>query len=253
MPGKRDNPYGIPGEGPSGDVPAGDGSIFEPLDGPPEKSIYEPLDGSAPAWPPFRPGGPAGGAAAPERGATGPAPPGPSGRAATPGQTFVLAGWGNRLAAIIIDNVVTLALLLCITVPAGVALGLTVPEAAAYFTLLDQRLSTISDPRPLQAVLGAQLIAQPLVIAWFLKNWKGQTPGKRLMRIRVVRADGGNIDWGTAVMRELLVKTVLVGLFSVITLFAAFLLNYLMPLWDKERRAGHDVIAKTRVVVADRP
>ena len=30
----------------------------------------------------------------------------------------------------------------------------------------------------------------------------------------------------------------------------AALLNFLWPIWDKEKRAGHDAFAKTRVVVA---
>jgi len=47
-----------------------------------------------------------------------------------------------------------------------------------------------------------------------------------------------------------LFKTLVVGALSTVTFGLVFLLNYLWPLWDKERRAGHDLLAKTRVIEA---
>ncbi len=66
----------------------------------------------------------------------------------------------------------------------------------------------------------------------------GQTLGKRLMRIRVVRADGSRLGYGKATSRffadMLSSMTVLVG--------------YLMAAFDEEHRALHDRLCDTRVV-----
>lgn len=67
----------------------------------------------------------------------------------------------------------------------------------------------------------------------------GQTPGKRLMSIRVVNAQGQAPSYGQAVMREVLGK-----------FLSSLLLNlgYLMALFHPEKRALHDLIAGTWVV-----
>ena len=264
---KRDYPEGIPGSrtgGPTG-IPGADGSPAEP-----KRSIYRPLDGSrpsptppqGPAWPEFKPGQ----YAAP--GAATPQPSSPPQPSDGPPQTlaeqlaeqraqgrraFVLASWGQRLWATILDGIIIAAVLLCITVPIGVALGLTVSDAFLHFTYTGYGLESIADPAALQAVLLAQLVAQPLILSYLLARNHGQTPGKKLARIRVVRADGADLSLGDAVRRELLLKTLLVGGLTVITFGVAFLLNYLYPLWDEQRRAGHDLAAKTRVVRAGEP
>jgi uncharacterized RDD family membrane protein YckC len=81
-----------------------------------------------------------------------------------------------------------------------------------------------------------------------LIRMQGQTPGKRSVGIRVVRADGQPLDAQTAFRRELGVKTILLGLIALLTLLIGWLLNYLWPLWDREHRAGHDALVGTRVV-----
>ena len=82
----------------------------------------------------------------------------------------------------------------------------------------------------------------PLV--WLLLNvaslsaW-GATPGKKLMRLKVVLFDdAGPLDWKTAGMR------------SVMTLISGTMagLGYLWILFDKDRRGWHDLLAGTRVV-----
>ena len=65
----------------------------------------------------------------------------------------------------------------------------------------------------------------------------GQTPGKKLLGIRVVRMDGKSMDYKTAVSR-------FVGYgFS-----AIFLLGFLWALFDKNRQTWHDKMANTIVV-----
>jgi uncharacterized RDD family membrane protein YckC len=79
---------------------------------------------------------------------------------------------------------------------------------------------------------------------YFVLFWRvtGQTPGLRLMRLRVVDVHGSPPGLGRSVLR-------LVGLFLAIApLFAGFL----PVLLDRRRRGLHDFLAGTVVVYADR-
>ena len=79
-----------------------------------------------------------------------------------------------------------------------------------------------------------------LIVAYFLCFWKwrGQTPGKMIMRLRIVRFDGAGIGWGGAVMRLLgyiiSIMLVLIGFFWVVM--------------DTRRQGFHDKIADTFVI-----
>jgi uncharacterized RDD family membrane protein YckC len=81
------------------------------------------------------------------------------------------------------------------------------------------------------------------VVGYFVTFWSttGQTPGSRVMRIRVI--DGGGAD--KVKRRRALVR--LMGLvLATIPLFAGFL----MMLWDDRRRCLQDRMARTTVVHA---
>ena len=73
-----------------------------------------------------------------------------------------------------------------------------------------------------------------VILSW----WKGQTVGKRVMRIRVVRLDGGPITWWIAFER---VGGYAAGL-------ATGLLGFAQVWWDANRQAIHDRIVGTVVV-----
>jgi uncharacterized RDD family membrane protein YckC len=66
--------------------------------------------------------------------------------------------------------------------------------------------------------------------------------------IRVVRAGGEPMTFGFALLREVVVKTLLFGIASSLTAGLASLADVLWPLWDEENRALHDFIVNTRVV-----
>lgn len=76
----------------------------------------------------------------------------------------------------------------------------------------------------------------------------GQTWGKQLLDIRVVRDSGRPFDFWTAALREIVLKQLAVGAASVIVPLIPFLLDYLWPLWDNRNRALHDMGASTHVV-----
>lgn len=227
-------------------------------DPPPEPppSIYTRLDGSPlphhqPPAPPAIPGAPLPTAAAPV--VPGAAAWGGLTPQAVAGQRqYVLATWSSRLGAYLLDAILFGILAWLIVVPIGVAFGLTIEESAEFFVRVAPLPESIVDPTPFRIAVVAQALIPGIALALALLRMDGQTPGKRALGIRVVRADGQPMDSRTAFRREVLVKTILLGLLALLTLFLGWLLNYLWPLWDREHRAGHDIAVGTRVVQAPR-
>ena len=93
-----------------------------------------------------------------------------------------------------------------------------------------------------------------LVGAWafFIAQYRnGRSLGKRVMGLRVVQADGQPPSWAyNFIVRTLLIKWLLIGVASEITLGIFLLVNYFWPLWDDKRQALHDKMVDTFVVKA---
>ena len=162
-------------------------------------------------------------------------PPAPSG----PGP-YTLSGYGARVGAAIIDGLVVLAISAAILIPVlaiGASISGSNTGAAAFVVTLLFSLGI---------VVVATLLYAPLLMI----RWDGQTLGKRATGIKVIRVDGGKLDFGWAFLREVIVKSFLLAIISSLTIGLMWLLNYLWPLWDAEKRAGHDFICNSRVVEA---
>lgn len=231
----------------------------------PPASIWEPLDGSPPPalTPNFHQAGQAPASGQPGVSAWGqphqgvPVPPAVAASAyaaaAAPGGAGVhtLAGWWQRVGAYLIDGIIFGLLGYLIALPVALAAGVTVEEAVTFFGNAAEP-DSVADVTWLYVALIAQRLVMGLAMGLTTAKWNGQTPGKRAVGIRVMRADGDKMDTGTALKRELLARTILFD--GPTLLFSAFaiigLLNVLWPLWDPQRRAGHDAIARTRVVRA---
>ncbi|HEV2131582.1 MAG TPA: RDD family protein, partial [Longimicrobiaceae bacterium] len=72
----------------------------------------------------------------------------------------------------------------------------------------------------------------------FTTLWRGQTPGKRLLGIRVLRLDGKPIGWWASFERfGGYAASILTGL-----------RGFAQMLWDRNRQALHDKISETVVV-----
>jgi len=139
-------------------------------------------------------------------------PVSPQPEVATPGTSMVLADFGPRALAIIIDAVIVMIVnaILGLIPVVGWLLALVVPFAYyIYFFAYDNPV-----------------------------GMKGQTPGKKLMNIRVVTEEGGDLDMTKALIR------VIGYIVSSIILFIGFL----FPLWREDKKALHDIIAGTRVI-----
>ena len=232
-------PQGAPtGYPPPQAPPAG----YPPPQGPP---TYTPPQQAPPAggWqPPAAPGQPP--AYPPHQQPPGypppfqPRPPRPRGPHGQPiwDNGVELSGWGARVGALLLDG------LIAYVPPIAVGGGLL----AAGTTGTD--------------IAGGIILGVGLLFAWALYasvfmarggERNGQTLGKQIVGIRVVRDDNSPYDLGTALVRELLVRQLLFGVIGGFFFGLAQLLDYLWPLWDETNRALHDMIANRHVVRAD--
>ena len=227
---------------------------------PPPGSQAAPAGAQAPPSPQAAPAGPQapGGPAtqpeaprAPGQGAPsygGPVPPGgwqqPIARPQGWGPGQPLASWGSRVGAAAIDWLVLLipAVILFIVVVAG-AIGISGDGDASA-----------------GAVIAASVLFAILIsLVWLLYApvlmmregaHNGQTWGKQLVGIRVVRDNGQRMSFGWAALREVVVKGLAVGIASSIIPLIPWLLDVLWPLWDDQNRALHDMAVQTHVVRA---
>jgi uncharacterized RDD family membrane protein YckC len=97
--------------------------------------------------------------------------------------------------------------------------------------------------------LAHKLLVQGFVLvfsaAYFVISWTrgGQTLGMRAWRLRVVNRDGDGVRWPLALLRF---GTALVSL-------TAAGIGLVWALFDAEKRAWHDIAAKTLVVRLEKP
>lgn len=237
----------------------------------PQPSIWQPLDGSAPrhetpepvyrpapgtgAWgAPHRPGADRGDVPTPEphevaAAYAAHANANPQGPAAN---VFTLSGWWRRAGAYLIDSLVFGLGIVVILIAAGLAAGMTLEEASVFIST-GTTPETVIHPEWLYAVLVVGRVMIGVLPAIFLVRWNGQTPGKRALGLRVMSAGGEAMTFRVALRREVLGRVILFQLVSIFTLGLGVLVYYLWPVWDPQRRAGHDFVANTRVVTAPAP
>ena len=88
------------------------------------------------------------------------------------------------------------------------------------------------------------------IIWWLFALRRGQTPGKQIVGIRVIRDDGSPSGWGYTFLREFVIKFLLVGFLTEATFGIARLVDYLWPLWDRAEKMQtlHDKLLGTIVV-----
>ena len=88
------------------------------------------------------------------------------------------------------------------------------------------------------------------IVWWLIVLGRGQTPGKQIVGIRVIKDNGEPSSWGYTFLREFVIKFLLVGFLSDATLGIARLVDYLWPLWDKAEKMQtlHDKLLGTIVV-----
>jgi uncharacterized RDD family membrane protein YckC len=152
-------------------------------------------------------------------------PPIPSNTAAPPrASRFVYGGFWIRSLAYIIDAILIGAIRSIILIPLGIGI-IERPFASPWFFMhLGQ----------------AELAGVALSLCYFVFFWTqyGATPGKMILKLKVVNPLGGPITVGQAVGRY----------FSQILSGLIFGIGFMMAGWDEEKRALHDRLCDTRVI-----
>jgi len=116
-----------------------------------------------------------------------------------------LAGIGNRVLAALIDTTITFAVIL--------VFGLLLWGAITVVGLLDlseQQRTLINSVMSMAAIFIIFVINFGYYI-FFEGLWQGQTPGKKIVSIRVIESNGQPVGWSGVVLRNL-IRTLDTGL-----------------------------------------
>ena len=165
-------------------------------------------------------------------------------------QIVPIAGVGQRFVASFIDGILfsILSLLVYAVVFGPLFLMHKVPSMAQItasqmkYNPQANPLAGVISPQLLLLLQGLILVVTILYYAGFIAEG-GQTPGKMMLGLRVVRTNGRPVGWGRAFLRW-------IGYYISSIPFG---LGYLWALWDPKRQAWHDKIAGTVVIYAKAP
>jgi uncharacterized RDD family membrane protein YckC len=176
-------------------------------------------------------------------------------QATTTADGVPLASWWWRVLAVLIDNMITAAIVAVITFPVWRALYATL--VSFFNAVLDAQRSGVAPPtlNPTDLISSTSQLIVTLVTlvvgmlyhGGFLR-WKSATPGKLICGLRVVPVDRGRdpgpLPWSSIGIR------VSIWVLPGISAFLGFitLVDVLFPLWQPKRQALHDIAAKTQVV-----
>ena len=141
----------------------------------------------------------------------------------TPAASLPKAGFWIRLGASLLD----IFILGGIGILTGMLLG---SGLEALTSLNDPSLEWIVDR-----------YRKVLMIAYFVffTGYGGQTPGKMVFGLKVIRTDGTELGFRRAVLREIVGKFVS---------WLLLMIGYLMVAFDSRKQGLHDKIAKTYVI-----
>ncbi|UCD03089.1 MAG: RDD family protein [Candidatus Aenigmatarchaeota archaeon] len=138
----------------------------------------------------------------------------------------------NRVVAIIIDSIILWVVMLIIALPFGA------------FTMM---MGTVSDPLAAAQLAGGAMIVVVLgaliSLGYFIyfEGTTGQTIGKRIANIKVVRMDGKPMTYMDALIRTIL--RIIDGIFF-------YLVGLIIIVVSKDKQRLGDMAAKTLVVKA---
>ncbi len=159
-----------------------------------------------------------------------------------------LASWTSRAKALTVDWLMLLVpgvvLFLVLVVP---ELGDTTPDGHADYGEVAAAVMFLA----LLLLVGIVWVLYVVLMMIRKGERNGQTWGKQIFGVRAVRDNGEPWRFGSAALREVLLKliTALV-LPSLLIPIIPGLVNFLWPLWDDQNRALHDMAMSSHVVRA---
>jgi uncharacterized RDD family membrane protein YckC len=143
-------------------------------------------------------------------------------------ETVTVIGFGRRLFAALIDMLLVVFLVFMVMT----AIGFGALFLAAF---------NPDDPTWVDSLI----ILSGLIVSivYYVGSWakSGQTLGKAVTGMKVVRTDGSPISWGQALLRYM----------GYIVSAAVFSLGFLWLAFDPKRQGWHDKIARTVVIGVD--
>lgn len=150
----------------------------------------------------------------------------------------VFADWWRRAVAAILDGLIV----------GGATLLVMAVASVGFFADGDIGWGDIIIGSLLATVVFVTLafLYAPILMA----RTNGQTLGKMATGLRVARADGKPVDFGWAVLREVVVKGLVFGLLGSFTGGIANVIDWVWPFFDREERALHDFLVDSRVIRA---
>ncbi len=151
-----------------------------------------------------------------------------------PAPALRLASIGKRWLAIVIDGFIVAIFTIFLLVAGGALAPLDAAMANADAAAVSETLASFQSN-----TLTVNLLVSALYNVALMVAFNGQTLGKMMLRLRVVKKRGGRIT-----ILDALLRNVFGYMISQI-----FLLGYLWALFDAEKQAWHDKMAGT--VVAD--
>ena len=146
---------------------------------------------------------------------------------------MALASVGKRLLAILIDGIVIAIPTLMLVGVTGISGNLESALIAGDETLIADAFSRLQSE--IQVLV---FLISAVYNVLFMVYFNGQTLGKIMLGLRVVKKNGRRISWLDAILRNVLGYTV----------SGIFLLGYIWALFDREKQAWHDKMAGTVVV-----
>jgi uncharacterized RDD family membrane protein YckC len=128
------------------------------------------------------------------------------------------AGFWLRLGATVLDLVILMVLLF------------------ALYSIFFTCTAEISERRYFIFALVSWLIKIAYFIGFWI--WRGQTPGKMIAGIKIIRTDSSPLDWSHAVLRY----------FGYIVCCLTIFIGFIWIAFDERKQGLHDKIADTYVV-----
>lgn len=153
--------------------------------------------------------------------------------------TYQFAGFWRRFVAYMIDGFIIGIISIILMMIAGVAYvaGAMSGDGGAI-------MAKITDPVQMASVtlwLWVFSILMNIVYFTYFHGSTGRTPGKRLLGLQVVSADGTSISYGIAFLRSV----------GYLVSSLVFCLGYIWIGFDKKKQGWHDKIAGTVVIIRE--